>query len=72
MGFDFGKLAQGVADTMQKKYDDLEKKARREVRSKVRDYSDAELEYLLNKNQNEGRYFAVEEIEKELERRNRY
>ncbi|MDD6069720.1 MAG: hypothetical protein PUC12_02755 [Clostridiales bacterium] len=72
MGFDFGKFAQGVADGMQKKYDDLEKKARRDIQSKVRDYSDAELEYLLNKNQNEGRYLAVEEIEKELERRNRY
>lgn len=76
MKFDFEKLAKGVADTIQEKQEQAEKNFRREVRSKVKNYTDEELEYLLNKNlnmdQDGGRYIAVEEIERELERRGRY
>lgn len=45
MGFDFGKFAQGVADSMQRQFDYEEENVRK---NKVSNYTDDQLEYLLN------------------------
>ena len=72
MSFNFEKFAQGVVNSMQSQYNHVEQNIRKDVRSKVSEYTDDQLEYLLNKNRDEGRYVVVEEIERELERRGRY
>lgn len=60
-----------LSNELEKKQASVEKRARNEVRSKVRHCSDETLRYNLQKAKENGNYIFEEEIEKEMERRAR-